>query len=150
MNVVNAGCCNKDKDNDNGNGNTGKKLPSNLEIYIEDEALVNINDCFRNNDVWFKELEKTFKVNKNDLETDVYAFKGNGNKNFLFVCTKMFYDKQDQSIKNNKLRPIGNTGYYACCIENGFNLSKDEFVVIPVKGEPGKFEFKRVVNILPD
>lgn len=154
-NVINAGCCckgNKDEginsDKGNGKGNTGKKLPSNLGIYIGGEALVNKNDYLRNDR--FKEFARSFKVNKNDFGTDVSMFSVESGKTFVFVCTKMFYDKQCQSIKNDNLSPISNTEYYACCIEDGNLLAKAEFHIDAVKGEPGRFEFERVVNILLD
>ena len=149
VNVVDAKCSckgNKDEGIDNGKGKTLKKLPSNLGIYIGDEAFVNKNDYFRNDAAGFMELEGAFKINKNDLGTDVSAFERNGEKNFLFVCTKMFYDKQGQSIKNNNLRPIGNTGYYACCIEGGNILGKNKFDVTPLKGETEKFGFVHVIT----
>jgi hypothetical protein len=88
-----------------------------------------------------------FKINEDDIGTNVSFFAFGVKKNWIFVCTKIFYDKQDQSIKNNNIRPIGNTGYYACYIEKGDLLGKDEFEVESVKGEPSKFSVTRIINL---
>ena len=112
VNVINAGCCNKDDDK-----NKGTKSLSIGDIKISLEGGNFNKDAGKWPDVTLNLLDPIWgKFDDAVVSKDIVFFHGQlGSSNgvYAYVCTEEFYRKLDPQLgSDSKIKKLGNTNYY--------------------------------------
>lgn len=112
VNVINAGCCNKDEDK-----NKGTKSLSIEDIKISLEGGNFSKDAGKWNDVVLRLLDPNWcKFDEAVASKDIVFFHGiigSSVSVYAYVCTEEFYKKLDPQLSaDSKIKKLGNTSYY--------------------------------------
>lgn len=142
VNVINAGCCNKDEDK-----NKGTKSLSIGDIKISLEGGNFSKDAGKWNDVVLRLLDPNWcKFDEAVASKDIVFFHGilgSSVSVYAYVCTEEFYKKLDPQLsEDSKIKKLGNTSYYISIAVQGGTPGRIPVAVIG--NNPGDVKIETV------